>query len=224
LWEEAAAAMDHRTARYQPILELADLLLNGAGASVGDPGRVALFSSFLVDMNLVFERLVRRLLADFGPEGARVENQVSRTGTYRWSENPHGWRRPRLRPDFVVYDRLTNRPRMILDTKYKPLGATRRPSAEDLYQLTLYSMSFEHPVHIPSRIVYPAISGHLKALQPRVEFYGASSKKKMATVEFYGLPLLEAAQALIRNNATYLRRTVNALLQPAKACDRPIEI
>jgi len=211
LWEEAAAAMGRRSERYQSILQLADLLLNGAGASVGDSGRIVSLSSFLVDMNLVFERLVSRLLSDFGPHGARVETQVSRTRSFRWSENPHGWQRPRLRPDIVVYDRATNQPNMILDAKYKPISAVRRPPPEDLYQLTLYSLSFGGRATITTRIVYPTLSDRSNGSQPRLEFYGASRSRSMASVGFFGLPMLRVAKALHRNDSAYLRQLAFAL-------------
>src|SRR5207302_689891 len=103
-----------------------------------------------VDMNFLFERFVIRLLSEYCPAGLRVEPQVSQGSAYRWRGNPHGWHRPRLRPDIVLYDRATNGPSLILDAKYKPLGARQHPSPEDLYQLTLYSMSFGQRQYVPA--------------------------------------------------------------------------
>ena len=164
-------------------------------------------------MNLVFERFVSRLLSEFGPAAIRVETQVSQGAIYRWSENPHGWQRPRLRPDVVLYERATNRPALILDAKYKPFGPDRRPSPEDLYQLTLYSLSFGHQSHVPARIVFPDSTSRATGPATRIEFHGLSRSRAMASVGFFGLPLLPVTSALRQNDETYLRQIADTLIE-----------
>lgn len=212
LLEEAEASLDRRSEYYLPILKLAEMILLGLGGVIDRSERSARLSSFLLDMNLLFERFVSRLLTDFCPPGLRVETQVSQGAAYRWRGNPHGWQRPRLRPDIVLYDSATNRPCLILDAKYKPLGTSQHPAPEDLYQLTLYSMSFGDGSYVPARIIYPCADDYADP-PPTIDFRGAFRNRTMATIGFFPLPIVSITSALQRKDDTALRQIVRALIQ-----------
>ena len=162
-------------------------------------------------MNVLFERFVSRLLLDYGPPSMRVETQLGQSTAYWWNENPFRWQRPRLRPDITLFDGVTGRPCLILDAKYKPLGPARRPSPEDLYQLTLYSLSLGEQQHVPARVVYPQVTGPTTLPVPCLEFRGLSGRCTMASVSFYGVPMLSITAALQSRNELELQRAVRAI-------------
>jgi 5-methylcytosine-specific restriction enzyme subunit McrC len=209
LLDEADASLDRRSWHYKPICDIAQLVLQGLGTTVDVSKQRTLLSSFLVDMNLLFERFLSRLLCDYGPPGVRVETQVSYGSAYRWRENPYGWQRPHLRPDIVLYDTATNLPRVILDAKYKPLGASRRPSPADVYQLTLYSLSFSQQGYVPARIVFPEVTPLSVSSIPCLDFRGLSRNQTLASVSFYGLPILTVTSAIKAQDEIYLRQIVS---------------
>jgi 5-methylcytosine-specific restriction enzyme subunit McrC len=212
LLDEADAALDRRSWHYKPVRDIAQLILQGLGTTVDISDQKTSLSSFLLDMNLLFERFLSRLLCDYGPPGVRVETQVSSESAYRWRENPYSWQRPHLRPDIVLYDMATNLPRLILDAKYKPLGATRRPSPADLYQLTLYSLSFSQQGSVPARIVFPEVTILPHSSFPCLDFQGTSCNKTLASMSFYGLPILTVTAAIKAQDETHLRKIMSDLI------------
>jgi 5-methylcytosine-specific restriction enzyme subunit McrC len=209
LWDEAAATLDRRTHHYRPVVELAALILKGLGVTVDTTERRAPgLPAFILDMNRLFERFVARLLAEYAPRRFRVTTQESRDTAYRWHDNPHKWQTPRLRPDLVVFDAATNGPRLVLDTKYKPLGPGRRPAPADLYQLTLYALSFG-PVHgsLPAVLLYPAANSTTTATgeESLLEFRG-QTERTLATIRFIGLPLVDLSTALRGEDHDHIMR------------------
>jgi len=208
---EATVDIDRRSAHYQPILEIAGLILQGMGATVDQSPHRTSLSTFLLDMNLLFERFLGRLLCEYGPPALRVETQVNQGSAYRWQENPFRWKRPRLRPDIVLYEKATDTPRLILDAKYKPLGAGRSPSPEDLYQLTLYSLSFRALGYVPARIVFPTAISLTTHSIPCLDFHGLSPGHTLACISFYGLPILSVTDMLRSEDENSLREIGNAL-------------
>jgi 5-methylcytosine-specific restriction endonuclease McrBC regulatory subunit McrC len=74
---------------------------------------------------------------------------------------------------------------LLLDAKYKPLGPKRRPTAADLYQLTLYSLAFGREQYVPARVVYPDTAMRDRAacaatVEACLEFQGISGAKTIA--------------------------------------------
>lgn len=216
LWAEAAADLDRRSQHYRPLVEIAALVLAGLGLTVDEAGYLAPLGGFLLDMNRLFEQAVARLLVEYAAPTLRVTAQDQRDTAYRWATNPHNWRRPRLRPDLVITDAVTGAPRLILDTKYKPLG-TVRPSPADLYQLTLYSLSFgASGQFVPARIVYPndsalGVEGCIHNA-PRLDFYGMAGQGVQATVDIFGLSVSVLTAALRAGNVMQLRAIADTLL------------
>jgi 5-methylcytosine-specific restriction enzyme subunit McrC len=119
----------HRlNARWWGALELAMLVLNACGLDL--PSGQHLSRSFLIDMNVVFERFVHRALADeLRPWGHDLQH--NRSGLYLDEDQCHG-----LRPDLSVW--ANAKCRFAGDCKYKYTddGNARR---DDVYQSLAYA-------------------------------------------------------------------------------------
>jgi 5-methylcytosine-specific restriction endonuclease McrBC regulatory subunit McrC len=205
--QEARASMDRRSAYYEPVLRLAELVLESAGPTFVD-GRTERLPGFLFNMDRLFERFVARLWREHVPPGLRVQSQESLRTAYRYRVNPHRRQPPELRPDIVVRD-ARDRPVLILDTKYKLL-ADKSLAPADLYQLTLYSLSFGREAHVPARIVYP--SHGPAGTEPVLDFLGFQHAHVLGSVSMYGLDLRECAEALRRGSRTMLDGIVMDML------------
>ena len=119
-----APTLTPATARYQPALELALLLLRHHSPALQSGRTEAL--ALLFDMNQLFEAYVARQLKRAAPAlRCCVAAQSSRP---LWHDVP-------VRPDLVVT--LPDQRTIVLDTKWK-LPATHRPAAADLQQLFAY--------------------------------------------------------------------------------------
>lgn len=210
LLHQARADLDRRSAYYEPLIDLAELILAAQGSSFGSLEKSAQLPGFLFDMNLLFERFVARLCREHAPPGLRVETQQGLRDSFRFRRNPHGWRLPQIRPDIVVY--AGREPRLVLDAKYKDLGRGR-PSATDLSQLTLYSMSFGRESFVPVRLVFPSTSFRA-GLEPSIEFHGMGASGPLARVSVFGLDLERCAGALRLSDRREVSADVAAMLTP----------
>ena len=120
----AVPTLTPATARYQPALELALLLLRHHSPAL-QAGRIEALA-LLFDMNRLFEEYVARQLRRAAPAlGCQVQAQAVRSL----------WHDVLVRPDLVLT--LPDQRLIILDTKWK-LPATHRPAAADLQQLFAY--------------------------------------------------------------------------------------
>lgn len=119
---------------YQSALSLATILLQSASLELGAGG--AQGSSFLVDMNVVFERFVRTALRkSLNLDPVRFPDKLS--GIYL-DENSV----VHLRPDLCIVER--GRIIWVGDAKYKFLPIAANLNA-DLYQLLAYTVALDLP-------------------------------------------------------------------------------
>ncbi len=133
---------DRHTARYEPVLSLAWLLLTHLAplAQAGDHPSLA----FMVDMNRLYETYIyRKLKAASSTKGYTLQQQVSAPF----------WKNRSLRPDMVLH---TPSEVMVLDTKWKTLGGNQPPE-EDLRQLYVYNHYFQAQRGI---LLYPKVHEH----------------------------------------------------------------
>lgn len=135
----AKAVLDRRTVRYSPALRLIELLHAGQAISLdndADGERVPLHG-FALDMNRLWQRLLGRVLGEWGPD-LDVREEIALTGLLALSPGFSPRRRPvpTPRPDFGVF--RGNKLVAYLDAKYRDLWATSLPR-EMLYQLALYA-------------------------------------------------------------------------------------
>ena len=111
-------------------------------------------SRFLLNMNVLFERFLERYFQRTAQPGCEARTQFSQSGFYRYTQNPRHWSHPSLRPDLLFFHQ--GKILAVGDAKYKNLSKSG-PSPVDLYQLTLYGLSFGtshqrrvflfHPLH-----------------------------------------------------------------------------
>ncbi|WBB95006.1 restriction endonuclease [Solwaraspora sp. WMMA2080] len=141
--------VDRLTARYQPALRLARLIL--AGNSVEQPPGPFAATGFVFDLNAVFESWLTAMLRD------SIESRYG--GRLRAQHQSHldTGRRIGLRPDITWWDGSSCR--AVVDAKYKSTewgkpGETAgpgRPPNSDMYQMlaycTTYGLSCGHLVY-----------------------------------------------------------------------------
>lgn len=120
-----AFTYDRLTAHYRPIHRLCRIILEGLGAD-DDRGSNPL-GSFLVDMNVLFERFVAVWLAAHLPRPWELSSQ-HRVVFDRGGSKP-------LRADIVLV--RDGAPRLLADTKYRLAGGA--PKDDELYQVLAYA-------------------------------------------------------------------------------------
>ncbi len=166
-WYERAIQYDRRNKRYRPAHELGLLVLrNAAYDDIFDTssGRVR---AFMLDMNVVFEKFVTRLVEE---AMAATELDVARQSPLRAviRNDDTGRNYGTLRPDLVIRERSTGRS-VPIDIKYK-LYDTKKVSASDIYQLFLYAYALgNNDAHRRAGLMYPAErakSGPLLSIHP----------------------------------------------------------
>jgi 5-methylcytosine-specific restriction enzyme subunit McrC len=162
---------------YESALALAALVLRSTSVDIGSGGANA--SAFLVDMNMVFERFVRRALRTALGADARTLPDVG-PRTY-FDETGH----IPLKPDLCLLDRSGN-VLWIGDAKYKRLPADAYRNG-DVYQLFAYTVGFDVP---RGTLIYAADDGVANAEYPIVH----SGK----TIEIFALDLARSPRMILR--------------------------
>ena len=201
LLQRAEASLDRRSRYYRPVLDLAWLIYRARSFGFAAT-EMANLPQMIFDMAALFERVVARLCQEYAPPGLRVEAQERNYQAYHWQSNPQNWRRPQLRPDLVVRDSL-GKVCLILDTKYKDLDRKQFGPA-DLYQMTLYSLSYGSPVVV----VYPASSAE-KGGRLHFRSFQAESRSE---IRFVGASLEHLAATVTTGNLSEIRLLVDTLL------------
>ncbi len=126
---------------------VAQLVLHDVGLSIRGEGEVALLPSILIDMALMFEDYIRRVLALSLQTNLRIEVKDGNRG------EPDGARKslfepaqPKIKnsvvtPDIVILK--DGKPELVIDAKYK--GAPSVPDRADINQVILYGARYDAP-------------------------------------------------------------------------------
>ncbi|MFL0176828.1 McrC family protein [Mycobacterium sp. SMC-13] len=193
--------------RYRPAHELAVLVLNGlALRDLFDTssGRV---TAFMLNMNVVFERFVTRLVDD-ALAGSRL--RASAQTSYRaviLDENT-GQNYSTIRPDLVITDTETGLT-VPVDIKYK-LYDSRKFGPGDIYQLFLYAYALgddESPR--VAGLIYPttaSTSGPVLHIAPHAGAVGAR-------IRGAGLNLPATLDALAESSTESVHASVRAMIE-----------
>jgi 5-methylcytosine-specific restriction enzyme subunit McrC len=131
--------LNRRSSHYRTALTLVALIQQGARLGEHTETGEMPLSSFVLNMNLVFERFLERYLKQNAPEDILIAEQDTRSDVFNYLENPGGWKQPMIRPDFVF--RRRNKIVAVADAKYKN-RLENPPSSAELYQLTTYGLSY----------------------------------------------------------------------------------
>lgn len=176
LLQEAQATIDRRTRRYLPALTLMELLLNGESITLEEAGqqRTVEITGFAIDMNMIWQRLLGRVLSEW-VEGFTVEEETRLRHVFRRNEMyPYRGRTPTPRPDFAAF-----RGSVLvgyLDAKYRDLWSKSLPR-EMLYQLAVYAVAQGGGV---VTILYPTDSD--EAREQRIDLQDPLGGERRATV------------------------------------------
>ncbi|MFC3087083.1 5-methylcytosine restriction system specificity protein McrC [Tabrizicola soli] len=131
-------------ATYADALLVAHLVVHDLGLSIRQAGGIAILPSILIDMALVFEAYMRRVLADGLADDPALEvkdgNKAGEGGAKLALYDPiaAGNANPPVTPDIVV--EKAGKPLLVIDTKYKP--APKIPERGDVNQVVVYGVRY----------------------------------------------------------------------------------
>jgi 5-methylcytosine-specific restriction enzyme subunit McrC len=179
----------HRlNSHYAGAHELCWLILDAMGvADLLAPGALQ-NRVFLIDMNLLFERFVQKLIEFSLGTSCRVQYQM-KTRTVLWEvdrDRPYS----SVIPDFVLV-----RPGgggVAVDAKYKP---TPKLDNADIYQCFLYAQAFDSPGQgSRAYLVVPSLSGAIEHSQLDVRNTQGAKKARLHRI---GIPVAAAVDELL---------------------------
>jgi 5-methylcytosine-specific restriction enzyme subunit McrC len=211
----AQQSLDRMAAAYAPALELITLLLDGEAPALEDDPPALRIQGFLLDMNRLFQRLLRRFLEE-SLEGCRVleERQIRDLLRYSPGDNPRRRQAPRPRPDFMVTTgdgKVT-----LLDAKYRDLW--RRDLPRDmLYQLAIYALS--QPRGGQATALYPTTASEARAERIEIREPLGGWERASVVLQPVDLGALDRAIAAGHSAAAERRALARALVFPGRAGD-----
>lgn len=165
-WDDLAY---HRlNEHYRQAHDLARLVVQGAGlTSLYGRGSTECFA-FLIDMNVLFERFVLRVLhAAVRPWNVQVRYQQGESSVVWDALENRPYRR--VVPDFVLAHNLSETKRLAVDAKYK-LYDDSKVQPGDIYQAFIYAYAYGESSELPRAIlIYPSetVGGAISTLQIR---------------------------------------------------------
>lgn len=183
---EFLRSLDRRSRHYQTALGLVALLYHGSRLgehAVVGPERL---SSFLLDMNVLFERFLSRWLMEHSPADVSVVAQEVKGDVFTYLENPGNWRRPTIRPDLIF--RRQGEVVAIGDAKYKD-RLVHPPTTAELYQLTTYGLSYDMPTSREVILFHPIVTG---AVPPHgLLLFAPVEARQQVRIRLVGVPVDE---------------------------------
>ena len=206
---------DRKNAHYRGAHDLAALILDSMGIEdVFAANQRPQCFAFMLDMNVLFEDFVTRLVAKlFPPPGFRVESQ-ERNRSVLWHtrrQAPYG----SIRPDIVVRRALANPRAVAIDAKYKRYDVDAVANA-DIYQALLYAQAYgrNEPDRVPAAlIVHPTESE--EAFAERIELRRPGNQRASELI-VVGLPVKRTLDELMAGSSTVaelIRSAVELALQ-----------
>lgn len=153
-WFRRRISYGRRNSRYRSAHELALLVLEGlALRDLFDTSSIRT-DSFMLNMNVVFERFISRLVDEsLVGSGLRLSTQESfRTVVV---DEDSGFTYSSVRPDLVIVETASRRA-VPVDVKYKLYGQ-KKVSTGDVYQLFLYAYALGGDSKTPmAGVIYPS--------------------------------------------------------------------
>lgn len=176
--------LDRRSSHYQPALTLVALIHQGTRLGKhADAGAMPL-TSFMLDMNKVFERFLGRYFRENAPQDVRIATQESHSDVFRFLENSPDWRKPRIQPDFIF--RRRGEVIAVADAKYKN-RSEHRPNSAELYQLTTYGLALPMPEPREVLLLHPLASGDLDHATTLI--FAPPGATQQALIRLVGVPV-----------------------------------
>ncbi|MBV5272247.1 MAG: hypothetical protein JZU52_00955 [Lamprocystis purpurea] len=176
--------LDRRSSHYRTALTLVTLIHQGARLGAHAPDGELPLSSFLLNMNLVFERFLGRYLSEHAPDDIRISTQEVRGDVFNYLDNASGWNRPTIRPDFVF--RRHQSTVALGDAKYKN-RYEHPPSAAELYQLTTYGLAYAMPEPREVLLLHPLTNGELE--RATTLLFAPAAVAQQVRIRLVGVPI-----------------------------------
>jgi 5-methylcytosine-specific restriction enzyme subunit McrC len=204
VFKQAINSLNRLTSRYTAVLEMINILYESQGIQLEDGSRTFSLKGYFFDMNVFFETLVGRLIADFGEEFT-LKEQFSLHDLFRYTPNfnPNRRRSPTPRPDFALM--REGKVVKLLDAKYRDLWEKSLPR-DMLYQLAIYAVSGIG--NGTATIIYPVITD--QPTTQKIDINYPVSGVKMARVIMQPLNLVKVAELLKedRGMKAYISRII----------------
>lgn len=167
-WYARTIRYGRRNARYQPAHELAKLVLKGLALTDHVDKSTLHLTSFMVDMNAIFERFVTKLVVnslEYSALQARAQHSIRAVIV----DEESGQTYSSIRPDILIENPVTKRS-VPIDVKYKLYDSAKKVSTADIYQLFVYAYSVGAQEHSArAALIYPAttaVSGPALYVKP----------------------------------------------------------
>jgi 5-methylcytosine-specific restriction enzyme subunit McrC len=153
-WYARTIHYGRRNVRYQPAHELAKLILTGLALTDQVDKSTVNLTSFMIDMNAIFERFVTRLVAD-SLASTELRAWPQRTVRAVIIDEESGQTYSTIRPDLIIEDTVTGEA-VPIDIKYKLYDA-KKFSTADIYQSFVYAYSIHAQAVSPrAGLIYPS--------------------------------------------------------------------
>ena len=212
-WYEQVIQYGRRNTRYRPAHQLSLLVLRATALDNIYDTSAGSVSSFMLNMNTIFERFVSRL-AEESLQGSdlSVERQASLRAVIQ--DDVTGRSYGTLRPDLVVRHGPSGRC-VPIDIKYK-LYDRKKVSTGDIYQLFLYAYALgADNAHRQAGLIYPAAkaeSGPVLSIKP---FAAPTAARILGE----GLDVTAALKAIGSNDTAQLYRDVRLIIERVTGLD-----
>ena len=176
--------LDRRSSHYRTALALVALIHQGARLGEHAPDGELPLSSFLLNMNLVFERFLGRYFKEQAPDDICISTQEVRGDVFSYLDNASGWNRPSIRPDFVF---RRHRGAIALgDAKYKNRHE-HPPSSAELYQLTTYGLAYAMPEPREVLLLHPLANGERE--RAATLLFAPAAVTQQVRIRLVGVPI-----------------------------------
>ncbi len=176
--------LDRRSSHYRTALTLIALIHHGARLSEHAEAGAMPLSSFMLNMNMLFERFLGRYLRENGPDDVQVSSQEVRSDVFSYLDNAAGWNQPTIRPDFVL--RRWRKVIAIADAKYKNRHE-HPPTSAELYQLTTYGLAYSMPEPREVLLLHPVGPGDAGCAA--TSLFAPSAAGERVRIRLVGVPL-----------------------------------
>lgn len=203
--QHAKNSINRLTGRYSAAIEIINLLYESQGVQLETNLNTVKLRGYFFDMNVFFEKLVGRLLSNYGGKYS-VKDQFSLNGMfiYRYNYNPRRRKSPTPRPDFALME--NGKIVRVMDAKYRDLWENSLPR-DMLYQLAMYAVS--DIGDNTATILYPAIND-IPRVQ-KIDVKHPTSSSIIATVILKPINLMKVSECL-RDGRNDLNVYIKSLL------------
>jgi len=207
-WYARKIRYGRRNARYRSAHALAKLVLEGLALNDHVDKSTINLTSFMVDMNAIFERFVTRLVINSlagTPLRARAQQSIRAVILDEETGDTYST----IRPDLLIEDTTTGHV-VPVDVKYKLYDAATKISSADIYQSFVYAYSVGGQSDNPrAGLIYPStttISGPALYIKPLA---GAKS----ARIRGAGIDVSWALEAIGSSTEAPLHERMHATIR-----------